>query len=92
MFQTSAPDVMTQMWQVIKVLGPIYAIAFGLMGARMVIDRVTDVFKKKYFSAKPKREGTKSTSRRPRRSSIYVSGTRNPRIRRTKTGVYVYYD
>lgn len=90
MFQINAnsTDVLFQIAMIIKVLFPLYAIAFALLGFRMLIDYLTDIFKKKYFPAKPK----SSTPRRPRRSSIYVSSTRNPRIRRTKTGVYIYYD
>jgi hypothetical protein len=94
-FQTDAGDVLNKLWMVVQFLAPIYAIAFGMLGARMLIEYGLGKLMDKFFPAKPKTTKTKSstaTSRRRRRASVYISSERNPQIRRTKTGVYVYYD
>lgn len=49
MFHTSGTDVLAQAWSVIKVLGPLYALCFGIVGARLVIENATKIFKKKYL-------------------------------------------
>jgi len=84
MFQTSGSDVLSQTWMVLKALGPFYAIIFGLMGAQ----RLIEIVKQAIFPPPPK----KKTTSRPKRSSIYVASDRNPRVRKTKKGVYVYYE
>ncbi|OLN29918.1 hypothetical protein [Desulfosporosinus metallidurans] len=39
MFHTNSADVLNQMFTVLKLLGPIYAIVFGIMGARMLMEK-----------------------------------------------------
>ncbi|TEB15169.1 hypothetical protein Psfp_02345 [Pelotomaculum sp. FP] len=87
MFHTSGTDVLVQMWAVVKVLGPLYALCFGLVGARLLIENATKVFKRKYLPPPKKAKVSK-----PRRSSVFVAGDRNPSVRKTKKGVYVYYE
>lgn len=92
MFKTSSSDVLIKMWQVIKVLGPLYAIFFGLEGVRYLIDITGSALKKKYGKHSPRKAPRKKTSPRPKRNSVFVATGKNPRVRRTKSGVYIHFD
>lgn len=93
--KTSGSDVLVQMWQVIKALAPLYALCFGLLGARALIDKIKAVFMKKYgkyFPSKAKKKKKTTTTPRPKRSSVFVANSKNPRVRRTEKGIYIHFD
>ena len=91
--KTSGSDVLVQMWQVIKALAPLYALCFGLIGVRLLIDNAKAAFMKKYgkyFPSKAKKKTT--TTPRPKRSSVFVANSKNPRVRKTEKGIYIHFD
>ncbi len=45
MFTTNAGDVISQMFAVLSILGPIYAFFFGLMAVRTLMDIVSNKVK-----------------------------------------------
>lgn len=83
MFTTNAGDVVGQKVSVLAILGPIYAICFGLVAVRALMD----VFANKIFP-KP----AKPTKKRPRKTVRY-DRKQYPglRVNHNKTGFTVSY-
>lgn len=87
MFRVSAGDVLVQTFMVIKVLGPIYALLFGLLAVRLLIDMLMG----KIF---PQPAKSKSKAKRPRQR-VRFDRKEYPGLRyyRTKKGLTVsWYD
>ncbi len=89
MFKVSADDVLVQTFMVIKVLGPIYALLFGLLAVRLLIDMLMG----KIFP-QPAKSKSKAKAKRPRQR-VRFDRKEYPGLRyyRTKKGLTVsWYD
>ncbi len=71
----NSSDVWGQLWSVVGILGPLYAIFFGLLAVRMLLETaVTKIF--------PKPKATKA--KRPR-ESVYYDRKQHPGLRTSKS-------
>lgn len=70
MIHTNSSDVLNQTFTVMRLLGPIYALVFGIMGARMLIEKGLKKIFPNYNPKKGKQRGsgksTKGSSNRSR--------------------------
>ena len=70
---TSSIDVLSQMSVILAILGPIYAVIFGIMGARLLIDKVLMTIFPNYKPNKGREKGRGKS----KRSSSNRSGARS---------------
>lgn len=102
MIHTNASDVTNNMWMVLGLLGPLYAIIFGIMGAKLLINKVLRKIFPNYKPHNNKRKSNRSRKRinssnrstaktRPNKKEVasYLVGAKAPLKRSQRTTIFM---